>query len=367
MCSVIIPIVMTLLYGIMFQRGTVHDIPIAIYDGDQTATSRQVVRMVDATPTAFVSGMVSSPEEGEQAMLRGEISALVIIPQGLESSVYGGGQGQISALVSGARILSSGLLRRDLSTVFTALNIGMETSMLGAKGVTPLKGYQIAYPVALEKHILFNPYGSYAYYLLPALLPLLLVIMVIMVTIYTLGGEFKHGTAAQWMSSAGGSITRALSYKFLPYVVIFSLVSLMMNTMLYRFMGLPFEAHRVWILVAANIFLILGYMSIGVMLVAITANMRLALSVGGGYATISLSICGLTFPHMAMYSWVAALANIFPFTFYIDIFLEQSMRGAPAARSLGDLAVMGIFILASVALMPRLRKIALDASYYHRS
>lgn len=365
-CTVIIPVAVTLLYGVMFARGTVHNIPVAIYDGDRTATSRQVVNMVGATPTAFVSQMVESPEQGRAAMLRGEISALVIIPQGLESAIYGGRQGQISAQVSGARILSSGLLKRDLSTVLAALNIGVETSMLGAKGVPPLKGYQIAYPVALEKHILFNPYGSYAYYLLPALLPLLLVIMVIMVTVYTVGGELKNGTAARWLASAGGSITRALTYKLLPYVVLFSVVSLLMNTMLYRYMGLPFEGHSALIVVVANLMLILGYMSIGVMLVALTANMRFALSVGGGYATISLSICGLTFPHMAMYPWVASLANIFPFTFYMDIFLEQSMRGAPPARALGDLAIMGLFVLASVAVMPRLKKIALDSKYYHK-
>lgn len=363
--AIILPVVMTVLYVLMFRKGTVHDLPIAVYDGDRTELSRQLVRMLDATPTARVAFETESIGQGRDAMERGEVNALVVIPRGMQANVLSGtGGAQISAEISGARILNSGLLKRDITTVFQAFNIGVETQMLGAKGIPAAKGYAMAYPVAMDKHILFNPYGSYAYYLLPGLLFVMLAITVSLVTVYTVGGELKNGTAAEWVETAGGSITRALAAKLTPYLLLFSVLSLFISTLLYRFMGLPFQGTHAAILVLGNLLFILAYMAIGVMLVAVTANMRFSLSMAGGLATASLSFCGLTFPAIAMYPAIAALAKLFPLTYFIDIFIEQSLRGAPLARSLGDIAALGAFTLAMAILMPRLKKVALQPKYY---
>ena len=363
--AIILPVVMTVLYVLMFWKGTVHDLPIAVYDGDRTELSRQLVRMLDATPTAEVAFETESIGQGRDAMERGEVNALVVIPRGLQANVLSGtGGAQISAEISGARILNSGLLKRDITTVFQAFNIGVETQMLGAKGIPAAKGYAMAYPVAMDKHILFNPYGSYAYYLLPGLLFVMLAITVSLVTVYTVGGELKNGTAAEWVETAGGSITRALAAKLTPYLLLFGVLSLFISTLLYRFMGLPFQGTHAATLVLGNLLFILAYMAIGVMLVAVTANMRFSLSMAGGLATASLSFCGLTFPAIAMYPAIAALAKLFPLTYFIDIFIEQSLRGAPLARSLGDIAALGAFTLAMAILMPRLKKVALEPKYY---
>lgn len=363
--AIILPVVMTVLYVLMFWKGTVHDLPIAVYDGDRTELSRQLVRMLDATPTAKVAFETESIGQGRDAMERGEVNALVVIPRGLQANVLSGtGGAQISAEISGARILNSGLLKRDITTVFQAFNIGVETQMLGAKGIPAAKGYAMAYPVAMDKHILFNPYGSYAYYLLPGLLFVMLAITVSLVTVYTVGGELKNGTAAEWVETAGGSITRALAAKLTPYLLLFGVLSLFISTLLYRFMGLPFQGTHAATLVLGNLLFILAYMAIGVMLVAVTANMRFSLSMAGGLATASLSFCGLTFPAIAMYPAIAALAKLFPLTYFIDIFIEQSLRGAPLARSLGDIAALGAFTLAMAILMPRLKKVALEPKYY---
>lgn len=365
--AIVIPVVMTLLYVAMFWRGTVHDLPVAVWDGDHSALSRQIVRMVDATPSVEVVLQVEGIDQGRRAMVRGEVDALIVIPPGLQAEVMGGrGGGQVAAEISGARILNSGLLKRDLTTVFQALNIGLETQMLGARGIPARTGYAMAYPVAFDKHVLFNPYGSYAYYLLPGLLYLALVITVSVVTVYVVGSELKYGTAGEWVETAGGSVTRALAAKLAPYVLLFGLLSLFMNTILYRFMGLPFHVQEAMILVAGNLFVILAYMAMSVMLVAATANMRLSMSIAGGLATASLSLCGLTFPAVGMYPGIVALAKLFPFTYFIDLFIEQSLRGAPPARALGDLAALGVFVLAMGLFIPRLRRVATDEKYYGR-
>ncbi len=362
---IVLPAVMSVLYSLLFAKGVIDDLPVAVYDGDKTELSRQLIRMVDATPAAAVTLHVESIEQGRHAMVQGLVSAVLVIPKGLQADIYAGhGGAQVTAEISGAQILNSGMLRRDITTVLQAFNIGVETQLLGARGIPQRKGYAMAYPIPFEKHVLFNPYGSYAYYLLPGVMFLALIVTVAIVTVYVVGIELKEGTAPEWIETAGGNVTRALAAKLTPYLLMFCLISVLMNTLLYRFLGMPFHGHAAVILVLGNLFVILAYMAISVMLVALTANTRFSMSIAGGFATASLSFCGLTFPALGMYPAIVALSKLFPYTFFIDLFIEQSLRGAPPARSLGDLAAMGAFVVAMALLMPRLKHIALNPKYY---
>ena len=55
--TVIIPVVTACLYLIMFSKGDIHNIPIAVCDNDKTNTSRQIIQMLDATPTPKLHSM----------------------------------------------------------------------------------------------------------------------------------------------------------------------------------------------------------------------------------------------------------------------------------------------------------------------
>lgn len=46
-------------------------------------------------------------------------------------------------------------------------------------------------PIYFEKHILFNPFSNYEYYLLPSFLPLMLMLFTLLTTIFTIGVELK--------------------------------------------------------------------------------------------------------------------------------------------------------------------------------
>ena len=362
--SVVIPVVVSVLFVFMFARGTIHNLPIAVYDADQSPASMQLVRMIGATPSLDISKQITSVEEGERYLLDGSINAFVYIPQGFESNIMSNSRAEVAAYVNGAFITTSAVIRRDLTTVFQAMNIGVETQLLGNRGIPASQGFQMAYPVTFDKHILFNPYGSYAYYLLPALLPLLLIIAVSLTTSYVLGSEFRYGTAAEWIHAAGGSVSRAVTAKLAPYFLIFIIIMLFMNTLLYRFLGLPFHATSVSLMLASSIFLIMTYMAVGIFLVAVSANLRFSLSISVAYGIAALSFAGLTFPMVAMYKPIAFFSHFFPFTYYIDLFVEQSMRGAPPARSLADIGAMGIFILIGFAILPVLKRKALDSKFY---
>ena len=102
-----------------------------------------------------------------------------------------------------------------------------------------------------------------------------------------------------------------------------------------------------------------------VFIVSLLSNLRLSLSIGGGYSVLAFTFSGLTFPVMAMWPmrWVS---KIFPFTFYTDIFVDQMLRGAPVACSLPDMGYMSLFIVLPLLCLPRLRTICTEEKYWGR-
>lgn len=362
--TIIIPVALAVLYVVMFAAGTAYNLPIAVVDQDNSSTSRKLTNMIASSPTTFVAQKSGSVAEARAQMAAGEIDAIVYIPQNFEKGLLGTSGTQVAVWLDGTFITKSSLIERDLKTLLQGFNIGVSSQILTSQGLTPAQAYSASYPIVIEKHILYNPYSSYAYYLLPGLMPLVLIIMVSLTTAYVVGSEFRYGTAAQWLQTASGSISRALVAKLSPYLLIFVIISLFMSTLLYRFLGLPLEADSVVMLMLGSLFLILAYMSLSVMFVAITGNMRFALSVCAAYTIAAFSFAGLTFPHIAMYPLISAAANIFPMTFYLDMFIEMGIKGAPLARSLGDLAALGGFILLGMCFVGVLRRKALDSKYY---
>ena len=111
---------------------------------------------------------------------------------------------------------------------------------------------------------------------------------------------------------------------------------------------------------------ILSYQSISVLIVSLLANLRLSLSIGGGYSVLAFTFSGLTFPIMAMWEPMQWVSKIFPFTFYTDIFVDQMLRGTPWVYSLPDLCYMSLFIVLPLLCLPRLKRVCTEEKFWGR-
>lgn len=75
--SIGLPILSFVVFILLFRTGVPHDIPIAVYDPGNTPLSRQLSRMIDATPSARVAYHITDLAEGERMMKEGKIDAIV--------------------------------------------------------------------------------------------------------------------------------------------------------------------------------------------------------------------------------------------------------------------------------------------------
>ena len=228
MLMVVLPVISFAFFAVIFERGVARNIPIAVLDQDRTALSRKLTQMIDDTPTALISYEVQSMEEAERLMREGRISAVVQIPAFFEKDILSNNQTHIESSISGANITVNGLLSKDLQTVATTFQAGIQLQLLMKQGLTEKQAMAQIVPVRFVKHVLFNPYINYSYYLSPSFMPMMLLIFVVMVTVFAIGTELKHATAREWLGTANGSVGAALTGKILPVTVIMFLMSLVM-------------------------------------------------------------------------------------------------------------------------------------------
>ncbi len=363
---VVLPVLsFALLLGI-FRSGVPRDLPIAVVDDDHTSLSRQLTRMIDASPSIRVAWQVANLEEGRALVLEGRAYGVVVIPPDAERDVRRGEAPKVTGYYNAQLLLPASLIRRDLRSAIGTMSAGLEMRARESKGETPRAALAHVEPIRVDSHTLFNPQLNYVYFLVTALLPTMLQIFVSLATVHAVGVELKQSSAGGWLAAAGGSAWRAVVGKLLPYTLSFTLLALFMLALLFRILAVPFRG-SVQVVVVSTVLFVLAYQVMAVLAVAWSANLRFASSLAAIYCAPAFAFVGITFPTMGMPVLGRTWAQLLPLTHYLRVLTDQALRGAPAATGLAPMAALLAFVLlAPLAAAPRLGRVLRESRYWGR-
>src|SRR6056297_21228 len=360
--TVILPLLAFGFFIALFSQGKPTNLPVAVLDKDQTSNSKDLIETIDLTATADVTDYVTNLKEAKAGLKKGDFYAVIVIPDDFRKKIYRNQQPGVINYYNNAYMVVGSLINSDVTRAVNTFSKGINLQTRLKKG-QPQKTAMVAInPIALDGHKLFNPYLNYFYYLATTFLPIMLLIFILMSPVYAIGSEYKQGTAGEWLKTANGSIIRALSGKLLPYALIWFILMLFMNIVMFRFFHTPLNG-EVWLIVLNAFLFVLAYMAMGIFIAAIFPALRMGLSVASIYSALAFTFSGLTFPYIAMYKFVAFFGNFFPFSHYLHIFLDQSLRDAPVAVSFEPLLYLNLFLLLPFAVLPKLKKMCLQPAY----
>ena len=363
----ILPMFTFVFFTSMFSKGKADNFEVAILDADNSQISRMIVSYIEATPEVEFTRKVSSLEEGKRLIEKGEVYAVLEIPKGLENGIYSGIPRKMVLFYSNNNLSAgSGVSVAIIKTVKTiSAGINLQKRLSKNKEIFD-QALNNVQPIRIDAHALNNPFINYSYYLVTGLLPVMLLMFILSSTIYAIGGELKYRTALDWYKTSGESIIVALTGKLLPYSTIFIIEAFFMNTILFGIVEAP-QNGSYFIIFLATIFFVFAYQAMGVFLISVLPNMRLALSLSAAYASLAFSFAGLTFPLIAMIGFIKGFAQIFPFTHYIQIYINVAMRGLDVRYSLPQFLILSAFIALPFFLIPRLRAFLTKEKYWGKS
>lgn len=362
----VLPIVAWGLLASTFAGRMPRDLPVAIVDADHSALSRTIVRAIDASPTMAVAAYALSPAEGEDLLRQGTAYAVIVLESGLERAVLRGESPRVVAFYNGQWLLPANLIVKDLRQVFGTLSATINVKRRIGAGEAYRRAMVSAEPIRFDMRPLHNPEMDYTAFLLPSLLATLLQIFIVLMAVHSAGSELKHGTAKEWLETAGGSTFHAIAGKVLPYTIWFSALGMVLFNATYRGLGVPFRGTP-GIVITAIVLLVLCYQALGLFLVAWTANLRLATSMASFIAGPAFAFSGVSFPVISMPLAAKVWALALPLTHFILVIIQQGVAGAPPYSSTGALLAMAAF----AAILPllsfrRLGTVIRDESYWGR-
>ena len=360
-----LPLGVVLFFAVFFSQEVVGSLPVAVVDEDNTQLSRKVVSMIRATHQTADVEELANMAEARSKLLSGEVVGVVEIPDGLAKNILSGESAEVVFYDSGTNLSANSLSAKGVHTAVTSFGVGVALQRAEMRGTTADEAMAQIMPIAFSTYGLFNPWLNYAYYVGPCFWVMILIIASMLSTIYAVGSELRYGSSLEWLRSANGSLIAGLMGKLALTTLVLWLLTAIVGTMIFVVYGAPMLGS--WMVLTVGVaVLIMAYQAVALFIVALTASFRLSLSLGGGYSVLAFTFSGVTFPTMAMLSAVQPVTLMFPYTYFMRLYIDQAVRGSAWWLSMQDLAVMLLFCLLPLLVLPRLKSVAVNRKFWGR-
>ena len=358
-----LPLGVILFFAVFFSQEVVGSLPVAVVDEDNSHLSRRLVSMIRATHETALVEEVADMAEARSMLLAGEVVGVVEIADGFTRDVLSGATATVVYYDSGTNISTASLSSKGVQRAVASFGVGVALQRAEMEGVMPDEAMAQVMPIGSTTYALFNPWLNYAYYVGPCFWAMVLIIASMLSTIYAVGSELHYATSVEWLRSANGSLLAGIMGKLAPTTLILWMLTAVVGILLFGLFGVPMRGSRVVLIVGAMA-LIVAYQAVALAVVALTASFRLSLSLGGGYSVLAFTFSGVTFPAMAMIGWVLPFTMLFPYSYFMELYIDQAVRGSAWWYSMSKVAAMLLFCLLPLLVLGRLKRVLVNRRYW---
>lgn len=361
-CMIAAPLFCFVFFTSLMAEGLPTDMPLGLVDNDNTTTSRSLARNLDAFEMTSIKEQYANVTEAREAVQRGDIYGFYYIPKGTTRKAQRQELPVVSFYTNYSYLVAGSLLYRDMRTMSELASGAASRTVLYAKGATERQAMAFLQPIVIDSHAINNPWLNYNVYLSNVILPGLLMLFIFMVTVFSIGTEVKYNTVHDWLIMARGSMFHALAGKLLPQTLIFFLIGIAFAIGLYGVLHFPCHCGLPTMLLV--IFLgIIGAQGLGVFMFAMLPTLRMSLSFASLWGVISFSICGMSYPVMAMHPTLQGLSLLFPLRHYFLLYVNCALDGYPLMNAAPYVVGLLLFAMLPLLLLRRLKNMLLVVPY----
>ena len=360
--SVGVMLLSTFFFLTLMRGGAAENMPVAVVDLDQTSISRRLIHEMQATPSVDIKLVTNSYPEAREAMQQGKIYGIFVIREGFYSDLVAFKRPQLDFYVTNAYTVGGNTAYKQLLTMANLTSGAFQREVLRKKGLPDDIIMHRIQPLAIEGHMVANPWGNYSVYLVSTILPGILGLICLMLTVFAIGFELKARTSHAWLRAAGGNYTVAMIGKLIPYTFIYLVLGIGCHLILYRYAGFPVYGSHGRLLFGMVLY-IFAMEGLGITLIGLLPTLRDAISIGALYSMLGFSLSGFTYPQMCMLPPVRALSYMEPLRHYYLIYVNEALMAAPPENSIIYMLALNAFMLSALCVAPRLHRALVYQNY----
>lgn len=358
----VLPLFCLFFMATIFGNGQMENIPVGIVDQDNTATSRQIVRRMEAVPTFKVTRHFVDEAAARQAVQQKKIYGYLSIPPQFEQDAVTGQDATLSYYYHYALMSVGGELMAAFESSLAGVALSPVLMQAVSLGVEEQQIETFLMPVQASNHPIYNPSLDYSVYLSQPFFFVLFQVLILLITVYVVGSEIKFRTADGWLAAAQGNIVTAIGGKLLPYTVIFCIIGVLANYVMFGILHIPFQGN--WILLnGMTVLFILSTQSLALFLFSIFPAITLTISLVSMVGSLGATLSGVTFPVPDMYPLVRDSSYLFPVRHYTEIVQTMLYSNGGYAYFWPSAAILCIFPLLALALLPHLKRAIISHKY----
>lgn len=351
----LVPLFMAFFFLSLLGEGLPRKVPVAIVDLDHSQISRRITRQLNATELCDIVCEKESYSAAIDAVQRGEVFGFFVIPSEFEKKAVAGRAPTLTFYSNLTYYVPGTLIFKGFKTLAVTTSGQLVQQDLVSKGASTRAAGIILQPMTLDNHPLSNPYLNYSYYLSSSFLPGILELMIFLMTAFSITQEIKTGSSTRWLATAKNRIGTALLGKLLPQTIIFFILGLGINALMFGFHHFP-ENSPWWHMAIAMLLFVVACQSFAVVVCSVIPNPRLGLSVVSLIGILAFSVAAFSFPVQAMYGAIAIFADILPVRWYFLIYIDQALNGIALYYSRFYYAALLAFPIAATLFAPLMKR-----------
>ncbi len=354
-CMVIFPIFVVYFFTSLMSNGLPTDMPVGVVDLDNTATTRSMIRHLDAFQTTKVVAQYNNVNEARHAIQENDIYAFLYIPRGTTEGLMTSSQPKISFYYSNVTLVAGSMLFRDLKTISSLGSASVGKTKLSALGKTDDEIRTFLQPIAIDLHMIGNPWSNYNVYLSTVMVPGILMLFIFLITPYSIGTELKFKRSKEWFAMAGNNPWIAIIGKLLPQSMIFLTIFYLFEFYIYYILGFPHPG-GVFTMLLLGLLAVFSAQGFGVFAFGLMPSLRMSMSICSLWAVVSFSAGGATYPAYAMSPIIQSITNLFPLRHYYMIYQINIFNGYPLMDAWFHISALLLFALLPIFVIRNIKR-----------
>jgi ABC-2 type transport system permease protein len=344
----LLPPVMTLMFGHAFEATALTNAPALLQDRDQSGESRKFVELLAKNQT-FAWKKQTGANLREPDLLRDWVQAALIIPPGWGKSLANGNPTPLRMMLDGSDTTTADQLQGALQQILGEFQLSSRDQMIeqlpqevmdmARQLPTGVRKQFVSSmePWTVKSEILYNPHERFIDYVTPGIIGLILQLLTVTLMACTLTREREAGTLSQLMIT---SLRREeiVIGKVLPYLVISLFLIASAVAVAYFHFSVRFQQPSVLFLIC--LLFLLCSLGLGLLISAFSNTQTQAIQFAVFFLLPVFPLSGAFAPLEQLPQAIQYISQTFPLTHFCHAFRLINLQNADFSFIVKDLVFL---------------------------